>query len=151
MENKHNLNYFKKSGWQKPLGAGLFIAGVLLFLFGWSYFSYILSIIFVLLGIALFLIGSSLRATDSDIDEFITKNLADFNVRLEEDKNYSRRILKHIPREELEVYKYDDGLMFTKTKTGNLRSSEYVKSIIYILSDGLYVASRSISIVSGES
>lgn len=149
MENKHNLNYFKKSGWQRPLGFGLLIVGILLFWLGWSYFSYILSVIFIPAGIALFLIGSSVRSTDEDIDEFIEKHLADFKFDLEEEKSYAKRILKHIPKEELEAYKFDDGLMFTKTKTGSVRSSEYLKSVIYVLSDGLYIASRTVSIVSG--
>ncbi len=150
MENKHNLNYFKKSGWQRPLGFGLLIAGLLLLWLGWSYFSYILCIIFIPSGVTLFLIGSSIRSTDEEIDEFIKKNLADFNVRLDEDRNYSKRILKHIPPETLEAYRYEDGLMFTKTKTGSVRSSEYVSSVVWVLCDGLYIASRNVSIVSGE-
>ena len=40
--------------------------------------------------------------------------------------------------------------MFTKTKTGSVRSSEYVKSVVYVLSDGLYIASRTVPIVSGS-
>jgi uncharacterized membrane protein len=147
MENKHNLNYFKKSGWQKPVGLALLIIGILFLFFGWSYLSYILMVIFIPAGVALFLIGASVRSSDEDIDEYIQKQLADFNVNLEEDRNYARRILKHMPPENVGTYRFEDGLMLTKTKTGTPRSSEYVSSKIYVLSDGLYVATRKISIV----
>lgn len=147
MENKHNLNYFKKSGWQKPLGFALLVLGLLFLFFGWSYLSYILMIIFIPAGVALFLIGSSVRSTDEEIDEFVQKNLADFKVAIEEDRNYTKRILKHLPPETVDTYRFEEGLMFTKTKTGSVRTSEYSRAIVYVLFDEVYIAERNVSIV----
>lgn len=148
MNIKENINYFKKTDTPKYVGLGLMIVGFAMLWLGWSYISYILMSIFIPAGIVLFLVGSSGRAGDSDIEAAIKKATEGVEVDLTEDKNYNKRILKHLSPETVEGYEYREGLLLTRAKSGSLRSSEYTKAVIYMLSDALYIPARTISLVS---
>jgi hypothetical protein len=47
----------------------------------------------------------------------------------------------------LKDFEYREGLMLTRSKSNSLRSSEYTKSILYFLTDGLYIVTRTFSLV----
>ena len=147
MSFKNHVNYFKRSDTPKYIGMGLMIVGFLLLWLGWGYISYILMALFIPTGIVLFLVGSSGRADDGEIDAFIKRRTEGMEVDLEEDRNYNKRILRHLPPESIENYVYRDGLLLTKAKNASLRSSEYTKAMIYTLSDSLYIPVRTISLV----
>ena len=147
MKDKQNVNYFMKSGWMKPTGLGLLIAGIAFLFFGWGFISYILMVVFIPAGIVLFIVGASTRSTDAEMDEFIAKKYENFEVRLDLDKDYSKRLLKHVHPENFESYVYDEGLLYAKSNTGYLRTSEYQKTILHMLSDAIYVSVRRISLV----
>jgi len=147
---KSHINYFKRSDSLKYIGIVLAVLGVFLYMFGWSYISYIIATIALPIGGALFIIGSSGRASDGDINEYITKRTEGIEIDLENNPSIKKRLLKQIPVETVEGYEYRDGLMVTKAKDGSIRSSEYTKSVLYSLSDALHIVSRRISIVSDE-
>ena len=67
MKDKQNVNYFMKSGWMKPTGLGLLIAGIAFLFFGWGFISYILMVVFIPAGIVLFIVGASTRSTDAEM------------------------------------------------------------------------------------
>ena len=56
---KDHINYFKKTDTLKYVGGVMAVLGVLLYMFGWSYVSYIIATVFLPAGGVLFLIGSS--------------------------------------------------------------------------------------------
>jgi hypothetical protein len=146
MDFKNNLNYFKKSDTPKFVGMGLMVVGIFLLWLGWSYVSYIMSAVFIPVGLVLFFVGSSGRASDSEIDAFIKRRLGGMEVDLSEDRAYTKRVLKHIPPQSIEDYVYREGLMLTKAKNSSLRSSEYTRSLLYILSDALYIPTRTVAL-----
>ncbi len=152
MNVKHNINYFKKSDTMRLVGLGLLVTGLISLWLGWSY-SYILfvySTVALPIGIIMFILGSSGRASDEDIEHFTSRVGDGLEVDLTEDKKYAKRVRKIPSPEYAEGYEYLDGLMYTKAKNGAVRSSEYTKAIIYFLTDGLYIVSRTASLVAEE-
>ena len=148
MDFKQNINYFKKSDAPKIIGAALAIIGLLMLWIGlgYGYIGYILMVVFIVAGVAMFIYGSSGRASENDIDSDIARQMEGIEVNLEEDKKRSKKVLKHIPPKAIEGYVYNDGAMLKKAKNGSLRSSEYTKTMLYVLSDSLYISSRTISV-----
>lgn len=149
-DHKHNINYFKKSDSLKGVGLGMAVVGLVLLWLGWSYLSYILTCILLPAGLVLFFVGSTGRSSDEDIDTDIKRLTEGLEIDLGDDKRYAKRVLSHIEPAVCEGYEYREGLMLTKAKNGSVRSSEYTKAIIYLLSDGLYIVSRTFSLVSDD-
>ena len=147
---KSHVNYFKRSDSLKYIGIVLAVIGVFLYMFGWGYISYIIATVALPIGGVLFIVGSSGRASDSDINEYIAKRTEGIELDLEENPNIKKRLLRQIPIETIEGYEYADGLMVTKAKDGSIRTSEYTKSVLYSLSDALHIASRRISLISDD-
>lgn len=147
---KSNVNYFKKNDTLKYAGIVLAALGLFLYFFGWSYISYIIATIVLPVGGVLFIIGSSGRASDSDIDEFIAKQTVGVEIDMENNPSIKKRLIKQLSAETAEGYEYYDGLMIRKAKDGSVRSSEYHKSVIYPLSDAIYVSTRKLSLVDEE-
>ena len=150
MKIKNNVNYFNKKGSLKIWGVAMVALGFLLYYFGWGWISYILMCTFIPAGAVLFIVGSSGRASDEDIDEFIEIKMRDLDPSLDTDKSYATRIIKGTEPFTLEGYEFSEGLMYQKTKSGSVRSSEFTKSILYVLTDAVYVVTRRISLISDE-
>ena len=150
MKIKNNVNYFAKNNSLKFVGVAMVALGFLLYYFGWGWPAYILMCVCIPLGAALFIVGSSGRSGDDDIDEYIAVKMRDLDPKLDINKDYAKRVMKHYEAMEIEGYEYRDGLMFKKTKVGSVRSSEYVRSVIYFLEDAFHITSRRISIISEE-
>lgn len=150
MNLKQNKNYFTKGDGLKLVGIGLVVLGVLLYFFGMGYWSYVLMLTVTPTGIILFFVGVSGRSSDADMDACIALQMESFAPNPEEDKQYGKRIQKHISPETVEGYEYEDGLMLKKAKDGKIRSSEYTRTVIYQLTDALYLASRRVSLISEE-
>ena len=149
MEFKHYINYFKKNENMKFIGGAILIVG---FFSIWLRlgFLWFLSTLLIPAGFLMFILGSGGRASEADIDKYISNNMDKLEVYLSEDKHYRRRVLDHITPRETEGYLYDEGVMLKKAKNGSIRSSKYTKAIFYVLSDELYITRRTISIVSDE-
>ena len=149
MDFKHYINYFKKNENMKFIGGAILIVG---FISIWLRlgFLWLLSVMLVPAGFVMFIVGSGGRASEADIDKYISQCMDKLEVDLSEDKHYRRRILEHIPAREVEGYLYDEGVMLKKAKNSSIRSSKYTKAIFYILSDELYITRRTISIVSND-
>lgn len=149
MDFKHYINYFKKNENMKLIGGGILIVG---FISIWLRlgFLWLLSVMLIPAGFVMFIIGSGGRASEADIDNYISRGMEKLEVDLSEDKHYRKRILEHIPAREVEGYLYDEGVMLKKAKNSSIRSSKYTKAIFHILSDELYITRRTISIVSTE-
>ena len=101
-------------------------------------------------GAVLFIIGSSRRSSDTDIDEYIEKIGNGIEIDLIENKDFAKRLNKSFSPMVLQGYEYDDGLMYTKSKTNSTRSSKYTKAVLYVLHDSLYVIKRSFSLIKEE-
>lgn len=150
MNFKHNINYFKSGEITKIIGIILMALAVPLYFFGWGYISYILMSISLPVGALLFILGTGRRSSDGDIDEYIKRTASGLEIDLIEDKDFAKKLDKSFSPMIFEGYEYDDGLMFTKSKVGSVRSSKYTKSVVYVLHGTLYILKRSFSLVADE-
>ena len=152
MNFRNNINYFKKKDTIKGMGGALLIIGLLWLWLGIGYLGWIAYFFMILAipsGFLMFILGSTISSNHSDIDEYIQKNCQGLEIDLENDKNFNKRVVKNIEPTVTQGYEYSgEELMFRKDKKGTWRSSKYTKSIIYVLSDGLYINLRTISIIS---
>ena len=147
---KSNSNYFLKDESMKFVGIGLMILAAVLFYFGRGWIGYILMCVSLPAGFLLFLLSTFGRSSESDIDEYIKKATENLEINVEEDKNFEKRLSKHLPVETAEGYEYSDGVMLKKAKNGSIRSSVYTKSILYPLDTALFISYRTISLVSED-
>ena len=124
--------------------------GFLLYFVGWGIISWIITCTFIPAGAVLFIVGSSGRSGDDDIDDYIALHTRELDPGLDLDKNFAKRISKHRAPVEIRGYEFGEDLMYAKMKNGTVRTSEYTASVIYMLIDGLYIVSRNISLISDE-
>lgn len=150
MDIKHNKNYFKFNDSLKIIGGVLLVVGLLLLWLGWSYISWILMLIFTPTGLAIFLYASIVRSNDADIMEDIEKALEDMDISIENSPHYNKRAKYQDPYT-INGFEYDGDLLFQKARDGSVFSTKYTRSAIHILSDRLYVFSKTVSPVSDES
>ncbi len=147
---KENTNYFKKSDTLKFAGVATAVISVILFFFGWSYFSYIISCLGAPAGIVMLILGTLGRAKEEDIVNYINKHTKEIKIDLVENKNLAKRVLKNPEPLIAEGEVYREGVMIKRTKEGKMRSSLYAKSVIYPLDDALYIVSKTISLISDD-
>ena len=150
MKIKNNVNYFTKGDSLKFVGAAMVALAFLLYFVGWGWISWILICTFFPVGAVLFIVGSSGRSGDDDIDEYIAVKTRELDPNLDLNKDYAQRIMKYSEAVEIEGYEFRDGLMYTKTKKGVVRSSEFTKTVIYTLTDALHITSRTVPLTTDE-
>ena len=148
MDYKQNANFFKKSDTPKIVGGALAIIGLLMLWIGigFGYIGYILMVVFIIAGVAMFIYGSSGRASENDLNIDISRQMEGIEINLEDDKKLSKKTLKHIPPQAIEGHVFNENVMLRKTKNGSLFSSVYAKTMLYVLSDCLYISSRTVSL-----
>lgn len=146
-QTKDSINYFKKSDALKFIGGGILIAGLLALWIGFGWIGYILAIIGIPTGLVLFFIGSANKITDADVDSVITNKMADLMIDIDNDRSYKLKLLKHQKDITIESYKFNDGVMIKKLKSGEIRTSEFSRTKMRILSDRLYILRREISLI----
>lgn len=101
-------------------------------------------------GLILFFIGASGKVSDQDMDNYIENKMADLTIDIDSDRHYQTKLLKHLKEYTAQGYIFNDGVMLKKRKDGSLRSSEFSRAKIRILSDRLYIVHRHISLISDE-
>lgn len=148
-QDKHNINYFKKTETLKFVGGGVLIAGLLLLWLGFSWFSYIAAIIAILSGLVLFFIGATGRSSEADIQAQIDSKMAGLDISfIDSDRSYQQKLLKHVNDATIEGYRFSDDVMIKKTKSGLTRTSLFSRSKIKILNDRICIQNREISLIS---
>ena len=150
MNYKKNINYFTKTDLPKHLGIAMLIIGGLLLIWGWGFVSYILMAAFLPGGLALFLVGSSLRTSEKELDDMIRRASADVEENLEENHKLQRRVAKRPAPIVVDGYEIRKGLMLAKSQSGALRSSEYTKAHLIPLSDALHISARTLSLIADQ-
>ncbi|MBE6684634.1 MAG: hypothetical protein E7592_03155 [Ruminococcaceae bacterium] len=149
-QEKSSVNYFKKSDTLQYVGGGLLIVSLISLWLGWGMISYILAIIGTPTGLILFLVGASGKVSDQDMDNYIENKMADLKIDIDNDRSYQTKLLKHLKEYTAEGYLFHDSVMIKKRKDNSLRSSEFSRAKIRILSDRLYIVHRQISLISDE-
>ena len=146
-QTKCSINYFKKSDTLKLVGGGVLIAGLVCLWLGWGIVGFVLAFIGTPVGFVLFLIGSTGRFTDADMDSDINSKMAGLAIDIDQNHSYQLKLLKHVKEITIEGYIFNDDVMLKKQKSGSIRSSEFSRSKIRILSDRLYIVNRNISLI----
>ena len=146
-QTKDSINYFQKSDTLKLIGGGILIAGLLALWIGWGWISFILAFIGTPTGLVLFFIGTANKMTDADIDSAIDNKMADLTIDIDNDRSYKLKLLPHQKDITLENYKFSDGVMLKRLKSGEIRTSEFSRTKMRILCDRLYMIRREISLI----
>lgn len=151
-QEKESINYFTKTDTLKYVGGGLLIAGLFSLWIGFRFgiIGIILALIGTPLGLFLFLFGAGGRATDEDMEASITNKMAGLYIEIDNDRHYQLRLLKHLKEHTIEGYHYGDGILLKKMKNASLRTSEFERAKVKILSDSLYIVSRRISLINND-
>lgn len=150
---KHNINYFKKNENVKFLGGGILIVSLfLLWIAGAVHMPifFMISPPAIVAGFVMFLIGSSGRASEDDLDSYIKRGTEGLETDFSDDIHYNKKVQKHIPPVYIEGYEYDDSVMIKKAKNGSLRTSKYSKALVYIMTDRLYINKKTVSLISED-
>ena len=153
MELKPNVNYFKKNENLKLFGGGMLAISLFCFWIAGAIHAYIFYAIAppcIIAGFVLFLIGSSGRASESDIDAHIRKQTELTEIDFSDDIHYSKILIKGTHPTLIEGYEFDDGVMLKKGKNSSLRSSLYTKANIYIMADRLYIDKKTAELTSED-
>ena len=146
MNIKNNINYFKMSDLLAYIGEGCMLIGVPLFIFAPGILFWISAII-IPVGAVAFIIGVSVRSNDKDMDLVVKQQTEDLYEDLNENAKYVRRVVQRVPPFTIEGYEYEQGLHLRKAKSGVIRSSKFTKTFVYMLKDGVYVKSRTVSLI----
>ena len=150
---KQYVNYFKKWDGAAMLGGIMMVVGFLLLWLGWSFASYILSIVGLFGGLIVFLYGSIGRKTEADFQSEIAHRVEKMHFReFEEDPHFRGRIPKDkIEERVFEGFELYDGVYAKAMKNANLCSSEYTYAKLLTLNDAFYIKTMAFSFVSDKS
>ncbi len=148
-ERKNYINYFQKWDGMGTLGIGMMAVGFLSIWLGFSFITYIIGVVGMVGGLAVFLYGSIGRAHEADLQNEARLQVESLSFReLEEVPHFRRRVPKdNIEEHVFEGYILQDGLYLKKKKNGTLCSSEYLYAKMLTLCDAFYIKTVSFSYV----
>ena len=148
---KSFINYFKRSDNIASTGMGVLVAGVILFFLGWYFFwlFFYIGIPMIPIGLALYIYGSSGSADENELKKIIKENTDAITFEdIKESAEFRKRLNKNPTEEIFGEHVFNTNVLMKKAKSGAVVSSEYVCAKMLILSDALYIRSRSFSFVS---
>ena len=151
---KRKQNYFKQSDAPRIVGLGLLLVGfILLFCSGYLDVKYVLVIfawIAMPVGLVLFIVAGTMRTDEENIDKHIEDQLMGLEISAAEEDKYRKRLLPQKHPRVLEGYEYREGLMLRRDKVNTLRSSEFSRTLLYLLRDGFFLVTRTVSLVDSD-
>ena len=148
MNKKQNENYFKKNDIILYIGAVMLLIGGILLTVGkrrWVAPCCILMVI----GAVVFIIGTTVRSSEKEMMALLAKKLDGMDMSFDTLGVPERRVLRDVKPVIIEGYEYDETVMLRRTKNETV-SSRYTKAIIFFLTDGFVVRTRSVSLISDE-
>lgn len=153
-DHKRKQNFFKQSDAPRIVGLGLLLVGfILLFCSGYLDVKYVLVIfawIAMPVGLVLFIVAGSVRTNEEDMDKHMEDQLLGLVISAAEEDKYRKRLLPQKHPRVLEGYEYREGLMLRRDKVNTLRSSEFSRTLLYLLRDGFFLVTRTISLLDSE-
>ena len=148
MSNKQNVNYFKMNDLMEYIGIGFMAVALPLFIFAYGIL-WIVSCAMLPIGVILFIIGVSIRSSEKDIISSLKRKTEGVVIPFDNLGINERRINRKLPYEVIGDYEYENGLMYKKSKNG-IVSSKYTKTALYLLTDALYISTKTVSLISDE-
>lgn len=144
------LGYFNSKSTMKFIGIALLVLCVVLFYFGRSYITYLLMCASMVAGLVITLISTLGKASESDIDAYITSKTADLEYKATNEKAFLQKLQKHMEPAVGGAFEIVPGSPIKRGKDGLIRTTSYVKHIIYPLDSGIAVAYRRVSLLGDE-
>ncbi|MBR6680965.1 MAG: hypothetical protein IKL59_06855 [Clostridia bacterium] len=145
-KTKTNANYFTKTETLKIAGIIILIASGVEFFLGRTYIGYIISCIGLVVGLVLFIVGSSGRVSEAEISEYIAKN-TDGACEIDVEEKALKKRLRSLPYPLVASgFVFNADVMVKKTKKGSLNSSVYSKTVLYPLDTAILVRHRTLLI-----
>ena len=148
MNKKQNENYFKKNDIILYIGAVMLLIGGILLTIGkrrWVAPCCILMVI----GAVVFIIGTTVRSSEKEMMALLAKKLDGMDMSFDTLGVPERRVLRDVKPVIIEGYEYDETVMLRRTKNETV-SSRYTKTVIFFLTDGFVIRTRSVSLISDE-
>ena len=147
---KKHQNYFKRGDTMKITAVAIMVVSLALFLFGWSYLSYIQFFVAMPAGIALLVVHFMTTAGEEDIVRYAEKATEEISLaKLEESDRKKKPATTWAPIA-TDGYEYPENVLVRRGKKGILRSSQYTKALLYPLDSGVGVMGTTVSVVSEQ-
>ena len=151
---KQYINYFKKWDGAAMLGGCMMVVGFLILWLGlgWGFITYLLMLVGLFGGLAVFLYGSIGRKHESDFQAEVAHRAETITFReLEEDPHFRRRVPKEKIEERIfEGFDLHDGLYVKPMKNAALCSSDYTYAKMLYLNDAFYIKVLAFSFISDK-
>ena len=151
---KQYINYFKKWDGAAMLGSIMMVVGFLILWLGlgWGYITYLLMMVGLFGGLAVFLYGSIGRKHEADFQAEVAHRAETITFReLEEDSHFRRRVPKEKIEERIfEAFDLCDGLYVKAMKNAALCSSDYTYAKMLYLNDAFYIKTLAFSFISDK-
>ena len=142
-------NYFNKGDRSKYVGIGLISISIMLFFVGMGWISYIIMCTAFPIGLAILLIDSLNKFSDTDIDEFIVKEKQSSQDRINElFQAYDIKTENHYVV--VEGYVFDKNALIKQGRDGAIRTTEYVVSHMILSRKHLIIFERRIDILNAR-
>ena len=146
---KHR-NYFKRGNVLLFVSVGAMVVSLVLFLFGWSWASYIQFFGVFPAGIALLVFHSVTTAGEGDLDRYLAERTGNLCPEWFEKNGRRKELLNSPSPVYTDGYEYREGTMLRRDKKSHLRSTWYTKAILYPTGEALGIVSLTVSLVSEE-
>ena len=151
IQRQMSINYFLKTDTLKVVGAIVLALGLISLAIGIGIAGLIIAIIGTPVGIVLFIVGSSGKATDDDMEADLEKKMIDFRIDIDNERRYKIKLLPNQKDITIEGYNFDGDRMLKRLTSGCIRTDSFTRTKIRLLSDRIYILTRTISHISDES
>ncbi len=142
-------NYFNKGDRSKYIGIALISISIILFFVGMGWISYIIMCTAFPIGLAILLIDSLNKFSDTDIDEFILKEKQSSQDRINE--LYQAYDIKEQGHNVVvEGYVFDKNALIKQGRDGVIRTTEYVVTHMLLSSKYLIIFENHIDILNAK-
>jgi len=139
--------YYHQKDIIRPIGVVMLPLGLVMMWLGWSYISYILASVFIVVGLVLFFLGTSRLVSEGDIQELMDRALRDYDKSVTDMNGYERIVLKQPAPVELFSYQFGDkAKYFRRAKNSTPVSDVYTRTRLFYTKDALMIVSRTLSI-----
>lgn len=148
---KNNIGFFTKWDGFPTLGLGMAIVGFGLLWLSFSFVFYILGGALLAVGFFLFIFGNFGRSTESEILDEIHRKCEGISFgEVETDHHFHNRVPTKREEHEFSGFVFDGDVMLKRLKNGSYASSRYRYAKMLLLTDALYVKTRSFSLIADE-
>lgn len=140
-------SFYRQTDTLPFIGTAMLIIGILCLWLGFGFVSYILTAVFVPVGLILFFIGFSGRVSQNDLEEERDHLLRDYDESVTRMDKYDRIVLQQPAPVETGAFGFgDDAQYFKRGKGSTVLSDVYTQTHFFFTRDSLMVTSRTVKL-----